>query len=1138
MKIALKRIFSIILAVLMCTSAFPVSIFAEETEEQSEALEAEFQSDTEILEFVDTEELHEEETPEESEEPEIEEIPEETEGPETEEVPEEAEEQEVEEIPEETEEPEIEEIPEESEEPEIEEVPEETGEPEEDLTDICESSMEMVEVISNAMSDAALNNADEYKITYENVFDAENNNPTAYTKGKSVALTSISREGYVFGGWYKESAYKTKVTSISSTSSGDITLYAKWTPINYTVVFNANGGSGSMKQLSCSYDTGYALSENKFTRKGYVFNGWNTAKDGTGDPFEDEEWFENLSSVKGAKITLYAQWDPINYIVRFDANGGEGIIEDQEFRYDEQKPLFSNEFTRRGYMFNGWKKGSTSYKENQSVKNLSAVEGEVVVLTAQWKADPAYEGYNYSIVFEGNGSTKGTMKPLAMKLGTEKALTSNTYTKDGYHFAGWSREQDGETVYQNKAKVIDLNEVYGENPVVLYAVWEANTYTVTFNGNKGNYIPEGATKAATTYTQIFTYDELETLDPVKFSQNGYEFKEWNTKNNGTGVSYSDSCSEVFNLSTANNGKATLYAIWDPITYNIVYDLGGGTNSELNPEEYNTTKAVSLKVPTKKGSTFVGWYDETGKKVTSIAKGSFGDKMLTAYWNVNTYSVKLNANGGKGTAQTFKGLKYEVESFTVPESPFYFTGYDFTGWNTAADSSGESYEVGEIVDFDVKNNGTVNLYAQWTYTFDIDGNGDNDNTFITDIKRNYKESFIIDFEPERDGYTFVGWNTDKAKADLGTAQFKPGAKISNIAGKNLYAAWKPISYKVMFDPNGATGKASTQTFTYGKTAALKANTFKRPGYAFIGWNTDPYGYGTYYFNGEYCGNMTAVPETIVLYAQWQRETYTISYVLNGGDDRYTNNPYYYDVDSPTIYLGSPVREGYTFAGWYKDPRFSSKITQIKQGSTGDLTLYAKWTALKYKIMFFANGGSGSMSSMQCTYGSVYNLPASKFTRSWWLFDGWNTEPDGSGEYFYDREAVWNLGNFEGEIICLYAQWKPYVDIVFDDWDREFSEYGTQKYSSFIITEYEWSWTKNYRGTYDVDIDLVCERTYDMGNWEFCHATYKLISADSERVVESGNLLEGYIDVGDVFTMSESWYGLPIGTYYLVVSDYVW
>ncbi len=151
---------------------------------------------------------------------------------------------------------------------------------------------------------------EQYNITYKlNNGTNNNSNPGSYTSNDIVKLKNPTRKGYIFKGWYKDSKYKTKITTIKKGSKGNITLYAKWTPITYNIKFYANGGKGKMSTMkNRKYNKTYKLTKNKYTRKGYKFVGWTTNKKGTGKVYKNKASIKNLTTKNKATIKLYAKW--------------------------------------------------------------------------------------------------------------------------------------------------------------------------------------------------------------------------------------------------------------------------------------------------------------------------------------------------------------------------------------------------------------------------------------------------------------------------------------------------------------------------------------------------------------------------------------------------------------------------------------------------------------------------------------------------------------------------------------------------------------------------------------------------------------------------------------------------------------
>ena len=159
--------------------------------------------------------------------------------------------------------------------------------------------------------------ADTYTVRYD--ANGGSGAPSAQTKVEDRALTLSSttptRAGYTFLGWSSDAsaASSTYAPGGTYTANADVTLYAVWQANAYTVVYNANGGNGTMSNSTHTYDTAKALSANQFTRTGYTFLGWSERDDATSPTYTDGQSVRNLATANGATVTLYAVWekDPV-----------------------------------------------------------------------------------------------------------------------------------------------------------------------------------------------------------------------------------------------------------------------------------------------------------------------------------------------------------------------------------------------------------------------------------------------------------------------------------------------------------------------------------------------------------------------------------------------------------------------------------------------------------------------------------------------------------------------------------------------------------------------------------------------------------------------------------------------------------
>lgn len=141
-------------------------------------------------------------------------------------------------------------------------------------------------------------------------------------------------------------------------------------------------------------------------------------------------------------------------------------------------------------------------------------------------------------------------------------------------------------------------------------------------------------------------------------------------------------------------------------------------------------------------------------------------------------------------------------------------------------------------------------------------------------------------------------------------------------------------RIVFAPNGGRVNSGSKTVICGKTYGTLPTPTRR-GYTFAGWYTAKSG-------GSRIGSSSVVRTTRnqTLYARWKLVKYKIQYRLGKGTNS-RSNPAGYTVTSRTIVLKNPVRKGYTFKGWYSDPKFKKKVTKIASGSTGSRKLYARW-----------------------------------------------------------------------------------------------------------------------------------------------------------------------------------------------------
>lgn len=303
-----------------------------------------------------------------------------------------------------------------------------------------------------------------FSVTYNGNGNTSGTAPTdassPYTSGSMVTVLgntgSLIKTGNTFSGWTVASDGSGTVLIAGSTFaiSANTTLYAKWTPTSGSnVTFNANGGTGSMPTQNASSPTN--LTSNAFTRTGYTFTGWNTASNGSGTSYINEQSYDF-----SADLTLFAQWSPINNTLSFNNNGGAGSMASQTVATDASITLPGNTFTRTGYTFAGWSTtagGAVAFADGASY----TMGTSDATLFAVWNAN------TYIVTFNGNGSDGGSMANQNYVTGATANLTANAFTRTGYTFSGWNTSADGSgTSYANSASY-----TMGTANVTLYAQW-------------------------------------------------------------------------------------------------------------------------------------------------------------------------------------------------------------------------------------------------------------------------------------------------------------------------------------------------------------------------------------------------------------------------------------------------------------------------------------------------------------------------------------------------------------------------------------------------------------------------------------------------------------------------------------------
>ena len=231
-----------------------------------------------------------------------------------------------------------------------------------------------------------------------------------------------------------------------------------------------------------------------------------------------------------------------------------------------------------------------------------------------------------------------------------------------------------------------------------------------------------------------------------------------------------------------------------------------------------------------------------------------------------------------------------------------------------------------------------------------------------------------YNPTRSGYSFKGWYSD-SKYKTRVTSYKKGTK----GNKKLYAKWSKNTYRITYKLNGGKNTKSNPS-TYSVTSSISLKNPSRKGYSFKGWYSD----------SKYKNKVTSIKTrtgNLTLYAKWSATSYRMTYKLHGGKNT-QSNPSTYAVTS-SISLKNPSCKGYSFKGWYSDSRYRTRIKTIKKGTTGNKTLYAKWSKNSYRITYKLNGGKNTKSN-PAKYSITSSVKLKNPSRKGYRFTGWYTD----------------------------------------------------------------------------------------------------------------------------------------------------
>lgn len=906
-----------------------------------------------------------------------------------------------------------------------------------------------------------------YTQTFKSEKETENGTETEviadgnYRYGTMMPTPAVYRPGYEFLGWEDEEGAGVP----KEVPSENKTYIAKWKAlegITYTVKYYVQNTDNS----------GYSLSETAAL----------TGQMGEEVTAKAADLDEKVYHLKGelpkgtikedGSLVLKVYYDLNEYKLTFDAKGGESDQTEVTARYGDK--IASPMPTRKGYVFEGW----YTDKDFKNRFDGTMPDKDLTLYAKQTPVMSSYTVYHYKESVDG--SYFGLTDEEVLSGLTESEVTPQPKQYEGFtspeaktgQVNGWGGP---DIWYHYKRNSYNLTYVLnnGEDNKISKVRYEAditNTPSRTGYAFAGWYTDEAL-------TQSYVQTTMPAHDLTLYAKWEAGMKTYQVRHYQQSIGNSEQydLAETETVTTKTGEHLTLavkayegFTAPKPVSYDVVDDgeityvdykytrdrhqvtihYNNGNDSETKELAYGEKWEEK---PYRAGYAFAGWY--TDAKCTKEYKANMPDQDLTLYakWEANivNYVVEHYQQNVQGDGYTLKESSHAraaVDSEVTPEVMKY-----------------KGFEEPKTEKVTISGDGqtTVKYYYKrkvHTVTFDADSGtfaaekGEDDSKIV--VTGRYGANITVPKAPTRTGYQFLGWDEDVEMT---------------IPDKDLTykAQWLKMEYTLQFKTGEGTSVSPIKG-NYGDKINAPENP-TRKGYIFKNWSE----------NGKKVDNLpTTMPaESHIYTAIWERETYQITYDLNGGNMKSgEKNPTTYNVDTTVFKLKNPVRAGYTFTGWSGTQITGvSDNVPVKQGSTDNRTYKANWRENIYQITFILSGteAKGSMAAKTVNYTENVTLPKCGFTCKGHSFKRWYTvDKKGKKTYYSDRQKVSKLTDVNGGVVTLYPEWEANVyNVTFDYGDGRAktvrkTKYGDKYQFPSDPTRYGWEfkgWKKEGANT---------------------------------------------------------------------------
>ncbi len=846
-----------------------------------------------------------------------------------------------------------------------------------------------------------------YNITYHlgGGINAEDN-PTEFNERTlPLTLKAPTRDGFTFGGWYQNPACSgNQVTTIEVGTEKNVSLWAKWNAIEYSVSYVLNGGTNSDQNVAkySILDTPVKLYNP--TRDGYLFEGWFASSDFSG------ERMTYLSKDNLGDVTLHAKWS-LAYTITYNTNGGFNDGRNPSVFTENTETFTLFEAEKVNYSFLGW--FDNEELTGTPITQIAKGTKTNIVLWAKWSST------QITVTFNPNGGGVSPLTKVVKKDGTYGELP--TPTKAGYTFNGWVGKNlfDKTATAYKKGPYLrgsDGEEVsYGAYSIYQIQVPAGATLTITNSGQSlapgyAFYTALGAYITGANYEEkaVITTTVPANAKYIRVSVNfGEEYRKdidyFQVEIGSTQTAYENYKIITPSTNITSTHNHALCAIWTENVYTVTYNLDGGTNAAGNPATFKRSNLpITLLDATKDGEYFAGWYldAEFTKRVTKIDAGSLKDIELWARFSQSplvfdfvgssAYSVRAantSISGNIEIPQTYNGKPVvviqnsafkdcsNVTSVLIPSS---IKSIGINAFENCSNITETTIPEGVTL---IGNNTFLGCEKLASVTFptsleNIGANAFAGCTSLTSIvlPKNIQEIGANAFANcsklatiEVFGDTPATLKNNVFPNSVSKIYVKPSLVATY---KTAWAEYKDkivgfTEYSITYNLNGGTNNTKNISSFTKIDVPIKLYDPTKENADFLGW------YATSDFSGEKVSEITTA-SNVTLYARWDRKM-TITYVLNGGINSSANLSTI--TESMLPYSLMPAsKQGYAFVGWFIDEGLSEQATAISE--FGDITIYAAWEWMDPNLVFTLNpdGTAYSVKAKSTTISGQISIPA--------------------------------------------------------------------------------------------------------------------------------------------------------------------